>query len=448
MLPSDKSRFRVRIVSWHRLALGGLLLALLTAAGGLALEWWRFGSGTEGSLARADRELRGRFSHMTTVLDGVATSIASDPAAASALQAGPDAAKALFDVVDAHSRTVVDRADIAVTVFDKYGTRASAWAGRPYDLPSERIRGPRTWFVTPSPLGLRLVHVRPIGPDDRPLGVVAVEHPLSPAPAGATIAQAEYILDTRVGPASLRTQYEGAGDRPRPNSFLVHAPGGETLVEVSISPAEIAVARSATRRRLLAIVAGVLATTVLLLIGPLLDRRAIARDGRSYRQLTLGAAALLLAGAGLAYVALALAIEGGPDRYTVLLFGGVTTASLVALLASAVSRLRLTFRGRRRAVADARARFTLQQAVAGLMVAALVAMFDLVLRWALEGATVDLRHFSLHPWSADRLTLLAAILACHLAALWGGTLVLTTALARWNPTVIMNAPPRCCPIGC
>ena len=79
----------------------------------------------------------------------------------------------------------------------------------PSDIPGERIRGPRAWFVQPSSLGLRLVHVLPIGPADRPLGVVAVEYPLSPSPAGASIGRADYLLATRIGPASLRMQYRG-----------------------------------------------------------------------------------------------------------------------------------------------------------------------------------------------------------------------------------------------
>jgi hypothetical protein len=43
VLFSGNSRFRVRIVSWQRLAAAGALLAALTAAGGFAVEWWRFG---------------------------------------------------------------------------------------------------------------------------------------------------------------------------------------------------------------------------------------------------------------------------------------------------------------------------------------------------------------------------------------------------------------------
>jgi signal transduction histidine kinase len=431
VLSSPRGRFRLRIVSWQRLLAGGLLLALVATGAGFAVEWWRFGRGPGGALARADTELQARFGHMTAVLDRVAAAVATDPAAASALQAGPDAAKALFDVVDAHSRDVVEKTDIAVTVFEK-SARVAAWAGRPSDIPVERIRGPRTWFVQPSPLGLRLVHVRPIGPDDRPLGVVAVEHPLAPAPAGGTIAQAEHVLATRVGPASLRTQYEGAGDRPLPDTFLIQAPNGETLVEVSIAPERIAAARAQARRRLFAVVLTVLAMTLFLLIGPLLDRRSAAAAAGGYRACTLIAAALVIAGAVLIALALRTALTGGPDRYAVLLLCGGAAAALVALSASPVARLRLSLRGRRQAPASAWPRFLLEQLAAGVIVAVLIAAFNVVLRWALQDATVDLRHFTLHPWHSDRLVLLGAILACHLAALWTATLVLASAAARWR----------------
>nr|MBA3296708.1 HAMP domain-containing histidine kinase [Acidobacteriota bacterium] len=417
---------------WRRLLAVGLTLATLTAIVGFAAEWRRFGAEPDGALTRADAELRERFSGMTALLDGVASGIANDRAAAAAVLGGPDAAKALFDVVDTHSRAVVDDADIAVTVFETDGTRVSAWAGRPSDIPVERIRGPRAWFVTPSPLGLRLVHVRPIGPEARPVGVVAVEHPLSPGAAGATIAQAGYVLPTRVGPASLRTQYEGAGDRPRPNTFLVRAPTGETLMEVSISSEQVALARAAWRRGVLAVVLGFIAITVLLLIGPMLDHRSVAETDRRYQASTWICVALLLGGAALVWIALRSGIDGGPDRYTRLLLCGATATALVALFASPAARLRLTFQGRRHVPASAPIRFGAEQLTAGAVVAMLVALFDAVLRWALDGATVDLRHFSLHPWSADRLTLLAAILACNLATLWAGTLVLATALVRWR----------------
>ena len=419
-------------MSWRRLLLGGVAVALMTAVVGFVLEWQRFGATTEGAIARAEADVRQRFEQMTAVLDRVASAIAADPESAKALESGYDTGRALFDVVDRHSRTVVAEDDIAVTVYDKFGGNASAWAGRASDLPRERVRGPRAWFVTQSALGLRLVHVLPIGADDRRLGVVAVEHPLSPPPAGGTIASADYLLPTPIGPASLRMQYEGAGDQARPNSFVLHAPGGDALVEASFRVEQIAAARRESRQRVVAAVAGVLAVTVLLLIGPLLDRRSAARSFNPYARATAMAAVLLFAAAGLIHVALSLGLAAGADRHELLLLYGGTGAGLAALVAAPVFQLAAAMRSRRRHPAAARGPFLLQQLLAGIAVAAIVAAFGRVLRLVLDDASVDLRHFSLHPWSEERLALLGGILVCHFAALWSASLVLVAASARWR----------------
>jgi signal transduction histidine kinase len=409
-----------------------LTLALTAALSGFALEWRWFGTSAAGAVGRTDAEVRGEFDGMTNVLARVASAIAADPGAAMALQAGPDAAKALFDVVDRHSRSVVDAVGIAVTVYEQPGSTAVAWAGRPSDIPGERTRGTHAWFVTPAPLGLRLVHVLPIGSGDRPVGVVAVEYPLSPAPAGASIGPAEYLFDTRVGPASLRMQYEGAGERPRPNTIVLRAPGGDALVEASLAPEQIARARSAWRQTVTSVVLVVLALTLLLLIGPALDKRAAATDDRTYLAASATAVLLLLGGGALIYLAMRLALANGARAHALLLLFGATGAAFVALMASPAARLRIGWRGRRRSPAVHPLQFVLEQILAGIVVAALIALFDRVLRAVLDDASVDLRHFSLHPWSAERLTLLGGILACYFAALWGATLACTTALARWR----------------
>ena len=419
-------------MSWRRLLAWGLVLAAITAAAGFALEWQRFGTSTAGAVARTDAEVREEFAAMTGVLGRVAAAIEADPDAAVALQAGPDAAKALFDVVDRHGRALVDDRGIAVTIYEQPGNTAVAWAGRPSDIPGERTRGARAWFVTPAPLGLRLVHVLPIGPGDRPLGVVAVEYPLSPSPAGASIARAEYLFDTRVGPAPLRMQYEGAGEQPRANAIVLRAPGGEPLVEASLAEEQIAGARSEWRRKVASVVLVVLALTLLLLIGPALDMRAVAKNARTYLAANALAIVLLLSAAGVVYLAMRLARLDEPGAHGVLLLFAATAAALVTLLASPTARLRIGWRGSRRVPLDHPLQFTLEQIVAGIVVAASIALFDRVLREVLDDASVDLRHFSLHPWSAERLTLLGGILACHLAALWGATLVLASALSRWR----------------
>ena len=120
-------------------------------------------------------------------------------------------------------------------------------AGRPTSLVNARA-GSTRGSLCQRRLGLRLVHVLPIGTGDHPLGVVAVEYPLSPSPAGASIARAEYLFDTRVGPAALRMRYEGAGDQPRPGTIVLRAPGGEPLVEAAVAEEQIAHARAGWRR--------------------------------------------------------------------------------------------------------------------------------------------------------------------------------------------------------
>ena len=419
-------------MSWRRLLAWGLALAAATAVTAFALEWKRFGTNAAEAVARTDAEVRGQFAEMTAVLARVGSAIGADPGAATALQSGPDAAKALFDVVDRHSRAVVDDLGIAVTVYEQPGSTAVAWAGRPSDIPGERTRGTRAWFVTPSPLGLRLVHVLPIGPADRPIGVVAVEYPLSPAPAGASIARAEYLFETRVGPASLRMQYEGAGDQPRSNTIVLRAPGGEALVEASLAPEQIELARRTWRRRAASVVLVVLAVTLLLLIGPALDKRAAATDDRTYGAANAAAVLLLFAGAAVLHAAMRLGLENGSRAHAPLLLFGATAAAFVALLASPVARLRIRWRGARRSPADHPLQFAGEQILAGIIVAGIIAVFDRTLQAVLDDASVDLRHFSLHPWSAERLALLGGILACHLAALWSATLVFATAVARWR----------------
>ncbi len=429
-----ESSLQERRVSARRILAGGLALAVMAALSGAVVELWRFGLTQAATAARVEQQVRGDFERMATVLSGVAVGLAMDPDAARALSDGPDAARDLFLLLDRRLANVDDVPDsVAVTIYDRTGV-ALAWVGRPSDVGvPARLPGPSAFFVTPSPLGLRLVHILPImTADQRRVGSIAAEHVLSPSPATATIAASDYILETPLGPASLRMRWEGAGDAPRPNAFLLHAPAGEPLVEVSIAPADLGAARGAWHRQVIAVVLAIVGVTVLLLIGPVLDRRAAATNSLGFLRETTSA--LLLLAAASTIVAIALAIELGrrPPPGALLLVGGVTTAAAIALLAGPVVRLRIGLRAVRRHSAHSPAGFLLAQLVAGAAVAFLLVVFARLLPHAVDPVTVDLRHFSLHPWSATRLALLTGILTCHAAALWTCTLLLSAALARWR----------------
>jgi signal transduction histidine kinase len=430
-------------VSARRLVAGGALVAVLAALAGAAIELGRFGANQPAAAARVEQQVQRDFEGMTGVLTRIGDGIAQDPLAARALIDGQDGARDLFDLIDRRlSGARLPADDIAVTVYDVGGCGPStpdrcvarAWVGRPSDVRAPgRLTGPSSFFVTQSPLGLRLVHVQPIlAANQARVGAVAAEYVLSATPAAATLTTTDSVLQTPLGPAMLRMRWEGAGDEPRANAFLLRAPGGDPLVEVSMSPASLAAARHAWRRRVLATVVAIAGLTLLLLIGPALDRRSTATDVKSFLRSTAISLAWLACGSVAFGAALAMEMGRRPPPGALLLLGGLTIAAAIALLVSPVVRLRIGLRAARRDPGSSALSFYARQAVAGAAMAALLVVFERLLPRAVDPASVDLRHFSLHPWSATRLALLTGILACHAAALWTSTLVLSAALARWR----------------
>ncbi len=432
-MPSSASGLlagRERRVSWRRLLSAGLLAAAAAGLAGGGLELWRFGADTDATARRVESRVQADFARMTGVLSRVAADVADNPATARALGAGADAQRALFDVLDRRTAgAAVEPDQLAVTIYDVLGA-ARAWMGRPSDIPAGAAAD---FFVTPSPLGLRLVHVAAVtSPDGTRVGTVAAEHVLSPAPAASRLTATDWVLPTPLGPVSLRMRYEGAGDQPRPNAFVVRAPDGELLVEASVHPEDLDRARQAWQRGVMALVIALASLTILLLIGPVLDRRADARRTAQIAAATALSAALLVAGATGFWGAVALFDGRLPGPALLLLLGAGTTAAAVALVAGPLLRLRVAYRARRAAPGRSPVRFGLLQVAAGVVVTIVLAAFVQLLGRGIVPSAIDLRHFSFHPWNATRLAILLGILAAHLAALWIGTLVLTSALGRWR----------------
>ena len=197
---------RERHVSWRRLLAGGIVATALIAIGGGALELWWFGASDAAAGQRAEREIHQRFDAMVRAITRVSELVGSNPAAVAGLSASTDNARPLFDLVREARRASEAADQIAVTIYDQ-AIVARAWAGAPSDIPNERISAPSTLFVMQSPLGLRLVHLRPIvNGEGARLGAVATEHVLSPAPAATTLTPTDYTLETDLAPAYLRTR--------------------------------------------------------------------------------------------------------------------------------------------------------------------------------------------------------------------------------------------------
>ena len=429
-LPSRPPR-----VSVVHLLLRGLIAVALAGAIGFGLELWRFGRTDAAAAAEAQRAIRTDFAVM-----GAATRRAAAFAATRAQLPPPDntsqdAIRRLFDIASAARGDAPARDALAVTIYDAAGNPV-AWSGRASDPPVERIRGGASVFVVSSPLGLRLVAVRTIPPPTAggPAGSAAAEHAIAPAPLDTSLAaQSQYTVQTAVGPVTITlagspAPRAAAGDY----TFSIESDDGAPLVAGRIRPGDLAAARAEWRRGVEVVLLALSAGVLLLLTGPLLDRRGASRSARVEAGLTV-AIMLLIAGAGaILWHAQRVLPPAGWHRPLMLLIAGGTAAALAAAAVSAAVRLRLALRARRRWVRDEPVLFLVAELCAGIVLALSLAWVERLLGRVVDPQSIDLRHFSLHPWSGPRLVSLAGILLGHAAALWGGALVCVVAIARWR----------------
>ena len=439
--PIGATLTRERRVSVTRVFAGGCAVAALIVLGGAALEVLRLGTSDAAATARVEQDVRAAFADMTADVVGLARGLAGQATVANAMAfgTGTDGAdQILFAAAKAARDSLPEDLDLAVTIYDGNAT-PRAWAGRASDVPDERAKGPGALFVSESPLGLRLVRVEPIAAASNraPLGSVAVEHVLTPPPLSAQLTSSEYVMQTSRAPVSLRLHdpRAPAPDASVATTFTVAGSDGAPLLDASVAVSVLVAERVRLRRTVVASAIGVLAFTVLLLAGPLLDNRSAARSPRPEWRLTLTILLVILAGGALFTLAFLIAPwSSGPGNRSAfrLLLGGVVAAALSATIVSAAVRLRVALRSRRRPPDAHRLAFVTTQLACGILLAALLVLFERVLGRSIDPAAVDLRHFSLHPWTAPRLATLSGILFGHAAVLWTGALVCVLALARWR----------------
>ena len=106
--------------------------------------------------------------------------------------------------------------------------------------------------------------------------------------------------------------------------------------------------------------------------------------------------------------------------------------AIVTLLLFAIESFRVHERRNRRAVGDAPLRFLISQLTAGLLIAAILLGHVALLLDTVTHTSLDLLHFSLHPWEGSRLTMQVGLLMAHAAAIGLAVVVLRAALLRWR----------------
>jgi signal transduction histidine kinase len=429
-----------------RIALAGAACAILLLAVGVALDRALLGSEPAAARGRVERDVRELFTERSRTLKESAQRAAPVPLVSRALTDDVTARRELFAAANAALPTNAED-DAAVTVYDAK-REPIAWAGRASALPFEKVAGSETWFVLPAALGLRLVYVAPLFAQQVRIGSVATETTLPNAsPITAAIdSGGSFWLPTPLADVRLEL-FPGARTQALADVFEIRTPTGQPLLTASVSDEDLATARERWRTATYSVALIAIAITLFLLAAPLLD----------WQNRTSRPAPYFLSGATVAVAIVAgrilLRVASPADWSEGEIFSGAAYASpllgsfltspfdflanalalggLVAILAFAVEEWRLRRWTRRRPAASHLLAFFLTQLLGGIGIAAVLFAHQGLLGDTISHATLDLLHFSLHPWNNARLALQVGLVLTHAAVAAFAVVVLRLAILPW-----------------
>ncbi len=442
---------------WRRLlriAMGGVVCALLVLVTGRIVQRVVLGVDDAGMRMRVEAEVRSAFDRMARRLRAMAAQTSDLSTIRDALDGDTSAVRRLLTSTSA---VVTDDVpfDSALTIYGGDG-EPLAWAGRPSDLPVDRLQGEEAWFAAPGASGLRLMYVRPVMDNGARVATMAVERPLSLGldARGRRVGGLQgqdtdaFRFPTWIADVSLQLQYEGEPTADGATTFTIEDPAGNRLLTATVDSGDLAATRSRWQAATESVAIAVLAVAVLLLTGPLVDWRNRARTMRPY------VTALVSLCAAIVVARIILRAASPADWSDAAVFSGIPYASpllpplltspfdflltagaalaIVTLLLFAIESVRLHERRDRRAVSDAAIPFLITQLVAGFLVAGILLGHVALLLDTVTHTSIDLLHFSLHPWEGSRLTMQVALLTAHAAAIGLAVVVLRAALVRWR----------------
>ena len=411
----------------------GVAAAVVAGLIGYGLERARFGPSDQSALSRVEAELRQRFDASAATLGTIAARVAAGPEIAHAAPRDQATLKRLFDSVSA--AVPEDEAGrTGITIYDAVGAPL-AWAGRVSDLPKEVVLGAATLMVAPGPLGPGLIRIEPVTRGGARVATVVVEQALGTSRAAPGIT-GTFAMPTSIVPVTLRVRAGGAPSPPQPFRFFVPARDGGFVLEADVSPGDLAAARARWRAMTRAAVLGVLALTLLLWTGPLLDRRRQTRKLSPFLGITALLIAIVAVSRAVLFVALApLADASGPTPLDLLLTT-LAMAVVVWLGLDLIERRRFA-RPRLRVLAPAvRARLAVAAVffLTGLANGWLLWGYERLLRRVVADTNLDLLHFSLRPFSGGRLAVEFALVLLHAAVIWGAAAIIRL------PATMLRAP--------
>ncbi len=422
------------------LVAAGLIAALAIAGAGRAFVAWRLGDDAA-IRAGLEYDARRHVGHLIADLQRLAATAARRPDVRTGLHDQLESPRRLFAAID----TILDPADDgpALTIYGA-GGRPLAWAGRPSELPPQRVQDGANVFVAQAALGLRLVAVEPItesATSARRLGTVAAEARLSVPDASRQ--DETYVVETGYGPVTFRRSFV---DRdPAGNAFVIAGPNGAPLLEATIAGDATTSARARWQSRVDRLA---LAALALALVGAA-TVVVLGRQARRQPRPRAAATAQALALVWLAWLVATSAVVRGaaatPSIWTALGEAAISPADFAAtglallvsvmLLVDPVRRAILARRGRRPTGGHGFGDFVFGmalQVLAGLVLIGLHVVVFALVQEAERRSAASLLRFGVAPWETLRLARLAGLVLVQAAAGWAGVLACRLALSYWR----------------
>lgn len=411
------------------IVLAGLVSALAVAAGGWTLERVRFGTSDAEAIARVEAETQQRFDASADKLGAVAARAASQRDLIRAAPRDAVAASRLFDALDA--ALTEDTGHAGITVYDSAGTPL-AWAGLVSDLPRP-LDGPAALLVTAGALGPRLTRIEPIVDTDRPatrLATIVAEQILEPIDRSPALSD-RFVLSTSLVPVTLRVG--AVTPTPSPAVFSITSRAGGTLIDVEVAPSDLVEARARWRRGSVAAVLSVFALTLLSCAGLLVEMRRRTHALRTHLVASAGiVVSLVLSRTLFRFATTQIEVAQSLVSPVDLLLTSLVAAALVWLLVDLIEGRRLARPRARLLAADASGLVAVVYLAVGVLDAALIWGYGRFLQSVVSRTTIDLLHFSLHPFDATRLGLAFGLLLLHAAVIWSAAALIRAPTLLWR----------------
>jgi signal transduction histidine kinase len=432
-----------------RIALTGMVCVLAVLVAGRITERLVLGQDDAAVRARVERDVREAFGGMSRGLQEVARSVADAGTLVAASSDDENAARKLFDAAQAAAVAQTSDVELAVTAYAP-GGRPLAWAGRPSELPKDRLDGDEAWFIAQGALGLRLVYAMPVNDAaGNRVGTIAAEQSIRPpSPSGAATRADQFQFPGEIVPVSLELAFEDVRATPDPDRIDITGPNARHLVTAVVTPSDLTQARTHWRRVTASAAEMTAAVFVLLLCGPLLDWR----DARESRYVVaVGAVALAIIASRILFDLASPADWSDAEIFSAAAYASpllppflaspfdfLITAGcaggIIALLFFALEAWRVRSRHVRRAVDSpaSTAGFFAAQLAAGIGALAIALAHYTLLGDTIANTTLDLLHFSLHPWNAALTALQIGIVIWDATALAAIVLLFRAAYLPWR----------------